>query len=80
MKFSSKTSFFHFIYIKTLQKGAFLNDMKISPSNTDTLSESLLATGFPYEHDEKYDTSFKIFKDFFAVFKIASFCDLILTK
>lgn len=47
------------------KKGAFLNDIKISPSNTDTLSESLLATGFPYEHDEKYDTSFKIFKDFY---------------
>lgn len=46
-------------------KGAFLNDRKISPSNTDALAESLLATGFPYDHDEKYDTSFKIFKDFY---------------
>ena len=47
------------------EKGAFLNNKRISPSNTETLNESLLATGFPYEHDEKYDTSFEIFKDFY---------------
>jgi len=30
-------------------KGAFLNDAKISVSQTDDISKSLLATGFPYD-------------------------------
>ncbi|SVE64576.1 uncharacterized protein METZ01_LOCUS517430, partial [marine metagenome] len=32
---------------------------------SDTLSKSLLATGFPYLHDKKYDLSFEIFKQFY---------------
>ncbi len=47
------------------KKGAFLNDIAIHPTQTDNLSDSLLATGFPYLHDEKYDLSFLIFKDFY---------------
>ena len=47
------------------QKGAYLNGRIISPSNTNSLSDSLIATGFPYLHDKKYDLSFKIFKDFY---------------
>ena len=47
------------------QKGAYLNGSIISPSNTMLLSDSLLATGFPYLHDTKYDLSFEIFKDFY---------------
>ena len=46
-------------------KGAFLNKNQISPTSSKTLSESLLATGFPYEHDEKYDLLFKLFKEFY---------------
>ncbi len=46
-------------------KGAFLNDKQIRPTNSDSLSECLLATGFPYLHDKKYDLSFSIFKDFY---------------
>ena len=47
------------------QKGAYLNGEIITPSNTNSLSDSLIATGFPYLHDKKYDLSFKIFKDFY---------------
>jgi len=43
-------------------KGAFLNDKLIKHSSSKTLSESLIATGFPYLHDKKYDISFEIFK------------------
>ena len=46
-------------------KGAFLNDKKIFPTSTSNLSNCLLATGFPYLHDEKYDLSFDIFKEFY---------------
>ena len=46
-------------------KGAFLNDKKISPTSTSKLSDCLLATGFPYLHDKKYDISFDLFKDFY---------------
>jgi myo-inositol-1(or 4)-monophosphatase len=46
-------------------KGAFLNDKSIHPSKSNSLSDCLLATGFPYLHDEKYDLSFSIFKDFY---------------
>tara|TARA_Y100000588_G_C14245012_1_gene921057 strand:+ start:1534 stop:2337 length:804 start_codon:yes stop_codon:yes gene_type:complete len=46
-------------------KGAFLNDSPIHPTKSKSLSESLLATGFPYLHDEKYNLSFSIFKDFY---------------
>ena len=45
--------------------GAFLNNALISPSKSYKLSECLLATGFPYLHDKKYDLSFQIFKDFY---------------
>ena len=48
-----------------LNQGAYLNDELIQPSSADKLSDCLLATGFPYLHDEKYDLSFQIFKDFY---------------
>ena len=48
-----------------LNKGAYLNDRLIQPSNAENLSDCLLATGFPYLHDKKYDLSFQIFKDFY---------------
>ena len=46
-------------------KGAFLNGKQIHPTKSKLLSDCLLATGFPYLHDEKYDLSFTIFKDFY---------------
>ena len=47
-------------------EGAFMNDNKISVSSSNTLSESLIVTGFPYLHDKKWDVSFSIFKDFYS--------------
>ena len=46
-------------------RGAFLNDKSIHASKSNSLLDSLIATGFPYLHDEKYDLSFSIFKDFY---------------
>ena len=48
-------------------QGAFLNNQAISVTSSDTLSECLLVTGFPYKHDKKYDLLFNIFKDFYDV-------------
>ena len=46
-------------------KGAFLNGKQIHPTKSTSLSDCLLATGFPYLHDKKYDLSFTIFKEFY---------------
>ncbi len=46
-------------------KGAFLNNNQIQPTSSKALSECVLATGFPYNHDEKYDLLFLIFKEFY---------------
>ena len=46
-------------------KGSFLNNKAIKCTSSNTLSDSLLATGFPYLHDKRYDISFNIFKDFY---------------
>ena len=46
-------------------KGAFLNNKPINCTSSKTLSDSLLATGFPYLHDKRYDLSFDLFKDFY---------------
>ena len=46
-------------------KGAYLNNNLIYPSKCSKLSESLIATGFPYNHDDRYDKSFEIFKLFY---------------
>ena len=48
-----------------INKGAYLNSNKISISSSNTLSDSLLATGFPYLHDLRYDLSFDLFKEFY---------------
>ena len=47
------------------KKGSFLNNVMIKPTSCNTLSESLLVTGFPYVKDKKYDESFNIFKEFY---------------
>ena len=46
-------------------KGAYLNDNIIMTRENVQLSKSLLATGFPYIHDKKYDISFNLFKHFY---------------
>ena len=46
-------------------EGAFLNNKSIEVSSSKTLSDCVLATGFPYTHDKYYDVSFSIFKDFY---------------
>ena len=51
--------------IQKKNKGAYLNKKRIKASSSNTLSKSLLATGFPYIHDTYYDLSFSIFKDFY---------------
>ncbi|MBT3250333.1 MAG: inositol monophosphatase [Candidatus Marinimicrobia bacterium] len=53
-------------YTAALNEGARLNDHLIHPSNIKTLSESLLISGFPYLHDDKWELSFDLFKDFYS--------------
>ena len=48
-----------------VNKGAYLNNKLIKTRLNKDFSQSLIATGFPYIHDEKYDLSFKIFKKFY---------------
>ncbi|HEU5146201.1 MAG TPA: inositol monophosphatase family protein [Chryseosolibacter sp.] len=43
---------------------AYLDDRVIKTSNITTLSESLLATGFPYYHSDKRDDYLDIIKEF----------------
>lgn len=52
------------LFTAQLGKGAYLNSNKIHISKTESLSESLLATGFPYDirHDSK--TNLKYFVAF----------------
>ena len=38
--------------------GSYLNGERINTSSSNTLSDSLLATGFPYIHDNRFDLSF----------------------
>jgi myo-inositol-1(or 4)-monophosphatase len=49
-----------------LNCGAFLNNSPINTSSTNTLSKSLLVTGFPYIHDARWKASFKLFEEFYS--------------
>jgi len=42
---------------------AFLNEKEIHVTNSDKLSDSLIATGFPYEKDETIDNYLNLLKD-----------------
>ena len=44
--------------------GAFCNGEKISVSSRKLIRDSLLITGFSYEHDSKWETNMKLFKNF----------------
>ena len=46
--------------------GAFLNDKPIYITSTNTLNNSLLVTGFPYIHDDRYEKSFALFKKLYG--------------
>ncbi|MCK4715301.1 MAG: inositol monophosphatase, partial [Candidatus Marinimicrobia bacterium] len=46
-------------------KGAFLNRKQIKVSNIKTLSESLLATGFPYELQYNFNLNMDIFREMY---------------
>jgi len=46
---------------------AYLNNTIINVTNTKNINNCLLATGFPYLHDSRYDLSFEIFKEFYDI-------------
>tara|TARA_Y100001970_G_C14245533_1_gene867898 strand:- start:957 stop:1763 length:807 start_codon:yes stop_codon:yes gene_type:complete len=50
----------------TKNGGAFLNKNPIKTTSCNTLSESLLVTGFPYIHDQRWALSFDLFKDIYS--------------
>ena len=50
----------------TKDGGAFQNNIKISISNTKKLIDSLLVTGFPYNHNESWDKSFELFHELYS--------------
>ncbi|MCD7448347.1 Phosphatase impl1, chloroplastic [Datura stramonium] len=45
-------------------KGAFANGEKIHVSGTDKVEQSLLVTGFGYDHDDPWTTNMELFKEF----------------
>jgi len=46
--------------------GAFLNGESIHITSTNTLYDSLLVTGFPYIHDDKWSAGFYLFKTLYG--------------
>ena len=46
--------------------GAFLNGKPINITSTNTLSNSLLVTGFPYIQDDRYEKCFALFKELYS--------------
>lgn len=51
------------MFVAEKGKGAFLNDKRISVSDTTELSKSLLATGFPYDIRENPDNNLNYFNE-----------------
>ncbi|KAL6546223.1 Phosphatase impl1, chloroplastic [Orobanche minor] len=45
-------------------KGAFCNGDKLHVSQTDKVEQSLLVTGFGYDHDDAWSTNIELFKEF----------------
>ncbi|GLT59138.1 hypothetical protein SLA2020_319750 [Shorea laevis] len=52
------------IFSATAGGGAFCNGQKIHVSQTDKVEQSLLVTGFGYEHDDAWTTNIDLFKEF----------------
>ena len=46
--------------------GAFLDGESICITSTNTLSNSLLVTGFPYIHDNNWEINFSLFKELYG--------------
>ncbi len=46
--------------------GAFINGDEIYVTSTNTLSNSLLVTGFPYTHDDRWNKGFDLFKSLYG--------------
>ncbi|OHB25830.1 MAG: inositol monophosphatase [Desulfuromonadaceae bacterium GWC2_58_13] len=60
--------FYRKMFVAEKGKGAFLNDIQIFVSSTGQLSESLLATGFPYDRKESPVNNY----DHFVHFQMAA--------
>ncbi|KAJ1278065.1 hypothetical protein BS78_04G051600 [Paspalum vaginatum] len=45
-------------------RGAYCNGQKIHVSQTDKVEQSLLVTGFGYDHDDAWTTNINLFKEF----------------
>ena len=54
------------MFYASINNGAYLNEKLINISSSNTLSNSLIVTGFPYLHDKKWDLSFDIFKTVYS--------------
>ena len=52
------------IYSAVRGEGAYRNEEKISVTETSTLEEALLATGFPYIHNEIWQRNIELFREF----------------
>ena len=52
------------IYSAVLGEGAYCNGEKISVTGTSKLQKALLATGFPYIHDEIWHRNMELFRQF----------------
>ncbi|RAL49832.1 hypothetical protein DM860_002123 [Cuscuta australis] len=52
------------IYTAAAGKGAYANGQKINVSRTDKLEQSLLVTGFGYDHDASWAANMELFKGF----------------
>ena len=52
-------------FVAAKGRGASLNGEAIRVSGAHRLRECLLATGFPYTHDEVFDRSFDLFREFY---------------
>ncbi|XP_022715455.1 phosphatase IMPL1, chloroplastic isoform X2 [Durio zibethinus] len=51
-------------FTATAGGGAFCDGQKVHPSQTDRVEQSLLVTGFGYEHDDAWITNMELFKEF----------------
>lgn len=52
------------IFTTASGEGAFCNGEKIHASQTDKVEQSLLVTGFGYDHDDAWSTNMDLFKEF----------------
>ena len=52
------------LYTAVKNEGAFCEGLKIAPSKTDSLNESLLVTGFGYDHGDNWTLNMDLFKHF----------------